>query len=261
MAQCYVYTITGEALILNKSGRVRLTQGKVIFQGDTIGVNQSCSLTLLDHNNKFIIVNQPGKYTYEDLQKTLNVKPTGITEKFFHFIWEDLFKPHSENVPKPSKVVGGIAGGAKRGSCNPEMLEPIDNSKITNDTILFSWSHLPGVSSYQVILDDSDGNEFLNMTIRDTSFEILSRNLLRSEVSSYNWEIVAEGRSTNDCKYGFTVVTPSEKEKNIDALVSGIKNNNDDFLYFLRISDTLASNGWYEDAIQYYNKAKAALPK
>jgi hypothetical protein len=72
---------------------------------------------------------------------------------------------------------------------------------------------------------------------------------------------VAIGRSASDCKYGFTVVSPSEKQKNIDLLVNDIKNDNDDFLYYLKISDTLAKNGWYEEAVQYYNKAKAALSK
>jgi len=259
--QCYVYTITGDAFLFNKGKRVHLIQGNLIFHNDTIAVNRSCSLTLLDQNNKFIIVDHPGKYTYEDLQKTLNVKPTGITQKFFHFIWEDLLKPNSENIATPSKVVGGIVGGAKRGTCNPDMLEPIDNSKIANDTILFSWAHLPEVNSYQVVLDDSEGNEFINMITRDTSFEILTRNLLRSEATSYSWKIVAIGRSANDCKYSFTVVTPSEKQKNIDLLVNDIKNDNDDFLYYLKISDTLAKNGWYEEAVQYYNKAKAALSK
>jgi hypothetical protein len=261
LPQCYVYTITGDAFIFDKKEKIRLVQGKVIFKEDIIGVNESCSLTLLDQNNKFIIVNQPGKYTYKDLQKTLNVKPTGITQKFFTFIWEDLLKPNHENIPVSSKVVGGVVGGAKRGLCDPDMLEPLDNSKISKDTILFSWSRLPNANSYQVILEDSDGNEFINMIVRDTSFEILTRNLLRGEAASYSWKIVGMDRHPNDCKYSFTVVTLSEKQKNIDLLVNKIKNDNDDFLYYLKISDTLVKNGWYEEAVQYYNKAKATLSK
>ena len=258
---CYVYTITNSAAISEKGKTRILQQGSLIFENDIITVKGSGTLTLLDHKNKFIAIDQPGNYRYENLQKSLNVKPTGIADKYFHFIWEDLFKPLTTKSSASSKVIGGVIAGSKRGSCLYTMVEPIDHSQLDDDTIQFRWGRVPHANSYRFILKDSENNEFINIIIKDTSVAILKRNLLREEATSYYWNIATGDQEVSDCKIFITVVSAPEKQAAVDRLISGIEKDNDGFLYYLKISESLAKNGWYKEAAAYYLQGRSSLMK
>jgi hypothetical protein len=255
----YVYTIIGDASVLTRGKPTQLKQGTFISQTDTIILKRSASLTLLDYNNKFIMISQPGKYNYSDLQKSLDIRPTGITEKYFHFVWEDLFKPGAESGPVSSNIIGGAVGGAKRGSCASYLIAPADGLKVDNDTIQFRWHNLPGVAIYQLGLYDSVGNEFINIIVKDTSVSFLKRNLLRGEMSLYHWTLMANGHLRDDCSSDFIVVSEYQRDNQIQMLTNNVSRTSDEFIYYLQLSETLAQNGWYNKAADCLNKAKSTL--
>jgi len=256
---CYVYTVIGDASILTRGKSTQLKQGAVIFDTDTILLKKSAALTLLDRSNKFIVINQPGKYTYPDLQKSLDVRSTGITEKYFHFIWEDLLKPVAKRNVVSSDIIGGAVGGADRESCPSFLMGPANGSKIADDTILFRWHRVPGVTRYQLALDDSVQGEFMNIIVSDTVISLLQRNLLKGEKTLYHWRVTTARRSTDACSYNFTAVSESAKDAEIQMLANKVLRTEDEILYYLQLSDILAQHGWYNEAAGYLNNAKAAL--
>jgi hypothetical protein len=261
LPRCYVYTIIGDASVLRNHKLNSLKQGDFIFDADTIVLKKSASLNLLDYDNKFIMITSPGKYTYPDVQKSLDKKPTGITEKYFHFVWEHLLWPSSENRPVPSTLIGGAVGGAKRGDCPSTLIDPSDGAKVGNDTIRFRWRHVAGAAVYQLVLEDSVGGEFMNVIVKDTSISLLKRNLLKGEITLYHWKLLAGKRLREDCSNDFTVVSQSEEDKEIQILTNKVAKTNDEFLYYLQLSEVMAQNGWYDQAADYLKKAKGTLKR
>ncbi len=263
LPQCYVSTITGSATVARSAGITPLKKGDFIFKTDTIVVKNTSALTLIDYGNKYIVINKPGKFTYKDLQKYLAVKPTGITESFLKFVWEDLFKPETGAGQVSSSSIGGVTGGASRGGCDM-VREPLNGSRMSSDTVYFSWRAVASAKLYRFTLQDPSRNDIINILTRDTSLAILKKDLMQADSASYFWNIAPDVNVSSSCaqpaNYFILRSLPGE-QKEVQAIIDNASADEDPFIRQLRISNILALKGWYKESFEYYLKAKEAMRK
>jgi len=258
LPQCYVSTLTGSACVIRKAKKVDIKRGDYIYKTDSIIVSPDAEVTMIDYSNKVISVNKPGRYTCGDLQKTFTTKSTGITEAYFKFIWEDLFKPEEHQSISPRNI-GGATGGAIRGaSCNL-MTEPLNNAKLDADTVCFTWHPVVHSGLYRFTLQDKAKGDIINILTKDTVLYLFRKDLLQAETTSYYWK-VTEGNKVCTLPPGyFTITSSNEKNKQVGAIINTVTKDDDELVYNLSISDKLAQNGWNKEAFDYYIKAKNTL--
>ena len=257
MPQCYVSTITGSASVIHNAKTSVLKKGDFIFKADTIIAKPAAVVTLIDYTNKILTLNKAGKFTYADLQKSLVSKSTGITEAYFKFIWEDLFKPEAREAISPRNI-GGATGGASRNACDL-MVSPLNSSKFSDDTLFFNWHTAANTKLYKFTLVDKSKNDIINILTKDTTVAILKKDLLQAETTAYYWKVSA---GSNNCAVAdsyFTITSVPEKDKEVTAILNAVSNDGDAFIYNLKVSDILAQKGWHKQAFDYYIKAKQTL--
>jgi hypothetical protein len=260
LPQAFVYTIIGEATSLHNGKQSVLKQGSYIFYGDVITAKNKAVITLLNDDRKFIIVNKPGKYTYEELLKTISGKVIGITEAYFKLLWKEFFSPQSQLRVSP-QAIGLATGGASRGGCD-FLINPPSRIKTVADTLFFQWNILPGAKTYRFTLKKNGDEEIINIITKDTSLMLLKRGLMAEDSNTYYWGIMSEPvlNGCNESLSNFTIFTVRELQKQINRIVNSVPPDADLFLYNIAISNLLGVNGWQEQAYQYYLKAMAASP-
>ena len=57
----------------------------------------------------------------------------------------------------------------------------------------------------------------------------------------------------------FTVKSSREKDKEVAIELDKVQKDEDDVFYYLKVSDMLALDGWYNESYVYYLKAKNSL--
>lgn len=263
LPKAVVYTITGNVSVFRNGKNVLLKQKDYIFYDDIISIKKSATITLFTQDGKFIELNQAQRYSYKDLQQSLQIRKIGITEKYLELIWHDLFKPSSEKSGLSTKSIGGATGGARRGDCDIN-IEPLNKSKLSDDTLFFSWKKVPNATFYKFALADNSNNEYFNIMTTDTVLILLKRGLLKDEANTYYWSVDAGGDKMGNCSVvsnAITITSSAEKQIQINALIKEVPNDSDEFIYKLKISDKLAINGWYKEAFEYAKQASLLYKK
>jgi hypothetical protein len=260
LPQAFVYTIIGEATSLHNGKQAVLKQGSYIFYGDIILAKNKAVITLLNDERKFIVVNKPGKYAYEELLKTISGKVIGITEAYFKLLWKEFFSPQSQLRASP-QAIGMATGGASRGLCD-FLINPPTSIKTGDDTLFFRWNALPDAKAYKFTIKKGGDEEIINIITKDTSLTLLKRGLIAEDSNTYYWGIVPEPVSNgcNGSLNNFTVFTLREMQKQVNRIVNSVQPDTDLFLYNITISNLLGMSGWQEEAYQYYLKAMAVKP-
>lgn len=261
LPKALVITITGNASIYHNNKPKQLKQYQQIFSNDVIHVKKATIIELIDIDGQSVTINQPGSYNYKTLKQNLKEKPNNIVAKFFNMLWDDFFRPPPERIPVTEKSIGIVSGGSPRGNCN-SMIDPLDKSKLCEDTITFRWHPVIGYSSYQFTLEDEQRNEILNIILKDTVIIFLKRGLLKDVSNAYSWKVIAEQSQLVSCAQvfnSFTIAAKSERDRQVNEIIAETARNTDEFIFYMNISKNLALKGWHHESFEYYKKAKDIL--
>jgi hypothetical protein len=240
-----------------KAGRILLKPRSFILREDSIIVTKGAVLSILGDDNTYIVINQIGKYKYSELKKHFDMKPTGISERFFKLIWNGLFKSASEQRISKGEVIGNAFGATIKGSCD-DLIEPVNNFMLSRDTILFRWKSTEDAETYKFTLKNEKQDELINLITHDTVLTLLKRGLLINSSTTYYWNLTPVGSKTVDCSdspHFFVVMSKSECQKRVKNLVQQVPINADEALYLLKLSEHLALNGFYDESQKHYLKA------
>lgn len=253
----YIKSITGKSQVTRDGKTILLQMGSLIYNTDQLLVGKGSYLMLLGKTNRYYEILKPGKYTYADIEKKVEEKPTGITDKFFHLLWEDLIH-HESGATVTGNKIGAAVGGPIRDldSCIT-LTEPTNIYHTSADTIRFAWEPVKDAGNYGFILCAKGGREIMHIVTSDTSLVLLKMPLLNGSMSTYTWKVITRNRGCTLATHEFTLYNSEKETEKAEALASLVEKEDNPLIYYLRVSQVLAEQGWLSKSLEYYNKARS----
>lgn len=139
-----VYKVNG-TVTLNKKAK-SLTKGVLIQKNDNIKLSSKSKLILIDDKGSVFELNKPGSYAFSTILKNKkNTESSGLTAKYFSFIWSEL-----TNEKKGKKAIAGVFRG------DVLMQYPLNNALIGGLKVIFKWNNDLGTSQYLFISNQDD---------------------------------------------------------------------------------------------------------
>ncbi len=215
---------------------------------------EDARVTLVNKEQQYIVLNKKGNYKVAELSGIPRQKTTGITEKYFHLVWEELLDPGQSKSSATFKNIAGSWGGVSRGTCDFSGI-PADNTAAAGTDLEFRWPTMDSTKRYRFTLFDAGNNTVLELVIRDTMLVLSNKNFLRQGENMYYWHIESvEAPCGETPKNKLVWLSSAEYQRKTDELIRMIKAD-DNTHYNLEICKALADNGFYELALVYFKKA------
>ena len=113
---------------------------------DNIKLSSKSKLILIDDKGSVFELNKPGSYTFSSILKNKkNTESSGLTAKYFSFIWTEL-----TNEKKEKKAIAGVFRG------DVLMQYPPNNASIGGLKVVFKWNNDLESSQYLLICNMKD---------------------------------------------------------------------------------------------------------
>jgi hypothetical protein len=250
----YIELVRGDVSIYHDNIRVPLKPRTLLYRNDVIRINNSRSeVTLVNRQAEFVVLNKKGKYKMADLEK-INVKAVGVTEKYFHLVWEELLQPHKDYT-KYNVMNMGSWGGVSRGSCSIGKF-PFPDMVLTDSNIVFKWDSLLNTTGYRFTIKNESKADIVRLSVRDTQISV-DMSVLHSPSGQFYWSVTGE---TAPCSpmpdYKFTVATKEAYQTMTNQVLTFIEKTGN---YQLKAAELLAQKGLYEAAAECIKKAATGI--
>lgn len=229
-----------------------LKSRSLLYSNDVITVgNNHSEVTLVNAEAEYVVLSRKGKYKVSDLDN-MKVKAPGITEKYFHLVWEELFQPHKD-FSKYTISNMGTWGGVTRGSCSIGKF-PFHNMILKDSVLLFKWDSVPNAKAYRFTIKNENKSDILRLVVQNTQISV-DMSLYLQTNQFYYWNVESE---PTRCKqfpdYKISVVTSTQYQSMINQVLGSINKSDK---YELTAAELLNDLGLYEAAAEYIKKAAA----
>ncbi|MCX6282246.1 MAG: hypothetical protein NTU51_09825 [Bacteroidetes bacterium] len=213
LAQCdyfKIYHVSGQVFTKENNASVKATKDH-IFRAGSIVLGKASQLIMIDPQGHVIVKDQPGEYSFKQVQKQCLTPGSGFTTEYLKFVYEGLTE---KEEPEKQKVHASVSRGITL------MQSPPDSSVILANTMLFRWSKGSLSSAYILSIRNSKREIVLWKNIRnDTSCAFLQIDTIFKHSGFYSWSL---RDNPNQQETSFTLQFPdkewmktytSEKEK------------------------------------------------
>lgn len=229
--------------------------GVQIFEEDKIIItgNQSY-LGLVTEEGRTLELKKGGVYSVKELKEILGqAKDSNLAEKYMQFLINDMAK-----VDESTSANMELTGSVSRSKPDPISLFYPKSSKILNLNATLSWVSKAPSPEYEVtvsnmfdevVMKQASEQEMVNLDLSALSFEA---------EEAYKIYVSTKGSKSKEKSNEISIVYPTDDEfekvnKDLDVLMKG--NLSDSALDNLVIGKYLEENGYYLNAIHYFEKA------
>jgi hypothetical protein len=255
----YVYLLKGNVTLSasnGKSEKIKLNQ--YLYEDGVLTIASNSEITLLNKEAKLLVLNTSGTFAVKNLANKFNNSTSSITKSYLKLLFDELLDPDYDYSKFQQKNLGGIRGGVSRGEGCGNLIFPVKDLKTSKDSILFKW-HQTSMDGYHFLIYDKDGNEAVNMIMKDTQIVIDASKLLKGTIGKYYW--VIKGKDANACEddaIGFELMNKDDEQKLIPSLT--LLKGSKDLLAQLQVIDELENNNWIYAASDLYATVLQANP-
>lgn len=207
-----VYHVTGNVNIVTGNNAVTAKRGDIIAGNNLLQMSKNSSCMLIEEKGKSLQVTVEGAYTFGALQKMmLTAGNAGVTQKFFSYVYDNLFAGNKEDKLSVTPVVF-------RG--NELMKLPNNNTIIISDAFTLGWRKPLGKMWVHIVAKDSDDKMILDSVFKTgTSLEINSVKNNFVPGNFYKWKAEESGNSKPSEKYfNFLIAEKNDRKKILNDL-------------------------------------------
>ncbi len=217
-----VFLVSGEVTITKPNAKaIAVKQKEFVYKNDIISVKKGASVTLLDKEGSFLILNSAGVYKRADLNNQLNKKSNdGITGKYLKLLYHELLDPE-ENYEKFKKEnLAGVRAGVSRGEDCGNLIFPINGLKTSAASVIFKWHKTSPSSNYSFEIYDGENKAINKLNVKDTFLTQQISETLQSKPGIYKWRVVSEDGSCEDeMPIYLEILSPESEKKLVEQIV------------------------------------------
>jgi hypothetical protein len=203
-----VYHITGDVNIVTGNKSSLAKRGDVLVKNNSMQMGNGADCMLIEQNGKSLQVNTAGTYSYEVLQKMMSsTSKEGVTQKFFSYVYENLFTNKKEDKLSVTPVVFRN---------NELMKTPSDNTIIISDAFTVGWKNPSGKMWAHLIIKDSSDKIVIDTVIKHASS--LQINIAENDLQSghiYKWKVEESGTRQHTVNYFHFLIAEKNDRKQI----------------------------------------------
>ena len=206
-----VYHVTGNVNIVTGNNAVSAKRGDIIAGNNLLQMSKNSSCMLIEEKGKSLQVTVEGAYTFGALQKMmLTAGNAGVTQKFFSYVYDNLFAGKKEDKLSVTPVVF-------RG--NELMKTPNNNTIIISDAFTLGWRKPSGKMWVHLIVKDSTGKMILDTIVKTGSS--LEMNKVKNNFlpgNFYKWKAEESGNKPVDKYFNFLIAEKGDRKKILNDL-------------------------------------------
>lgn len=203
-----VYHITGTVNILTADKPTPAKRGAILTKNNFLQLKQGSDCMLIEEKGRSLQVTSAGTYSFEMLQKMMtNAGNAGVTQKFFSYVYENLFTGKKEDRLSITPVVF-------RG--NDLMKTPPDNTIIISDAFTVVWKNPSGKMWAHLVVMDSADKIIIDTVIKQSAslqIDIAQNNLQRGNI--YKWKVEESGTRQHSENYFHFLIAEKNDRKQI----------------------------------------------
>lgn len=167
---------------------------------------------LIDDKGRSLQVNTAGIFTFDGLHKMMaDAGKTGVTQKFFSYVYENLFASKKDDRLSITPVV---FRGEKL------MKSPSDYTIIISDAVALNWKKSAGSTTVHLVMKDNVGNRFMDTLLKKSTslqLNLAEVNFLPGVVCE--WKVEEAGtRSPKENYFHFMIAKKEDRKKILNDL-------------------------------------------
>jgi hypothetical protein len=216
----YVYLVSGNVTIQKGSAKPQQLKPKqLVYKEDVLTIPESAEAQLVNRDTKFILLNTPGVYKVDELEKKIKIYPPGVTKTYLNLVWDQLLDPHYDINNFKKNNVGGVYGGVPRGQDCDNMIYPVNGLKTSEDTLRFRWLQTSPSNSYTLIIYDKTKKATIKKTVTDTVQLVSFSQDLNGKNGKYYWLINGVNSICEDEEPSWFEFLSKEQEDSLTRLI------------------------------------------
>ena len=203
-----LYHVTGNINMITNNKATAAKRGDILAKNNSLQIKQGATCMLIEGKGKSLQVNTAGNYTFDALQKMMTTAGnTGVTQKFFSYVYENLFDKHGEKLSVTPVVFRG----------DELMKIPSDNTIIISDAFTMGWKKPAGKIPVRISIWNNNDDKILDTVLRmSTSLPVdITKNNF-SPGTVYKWK--AEESDTHQPKERYLHFFIADKKNRKDIL-------------------------------------------
>lgn len=222
LPEYYVYLVKGNVLQKKPNGPATpVKQKELVYKTDVLIINKDAALTLVNKEQKNLVLTEAGSYRVADLGKKLHVSNTGITKKYLNLLWHELLDPNYDYSKLKKENLAASWGGVSRGDLCNNRIFPINGLKTSADSIHFRWEATSPSSIYTLQLFNGDGTEVMTKELKDTLAVLPVKQVVNSRNGKYYWLVKSnDGTCEDEVPLYFEILSKDEEVKLIQGLLA-----------------------------------------
>jgi hypothetical protein len=210
-----VYHVAGNVNTITNNKAAAAKRGDIITKNNSLQVKQGANCMLIEEKGRSLQVITAGTYTFEALQKMmLNIGKAGVTQKFFSYVYDNLFEKHGEKLSVTPVVFRG----------DELMKTPFDNTIIISDAFTVTWKKPAGKIPVRLFVVSDKAGEVMDTVVRNATsliVDIAKNNFLPGTV--YKWKAEEFGTRQPKEKYFYFLIAEKKDRKEILKEIKGLQ--------------------------------------
>lgn len=203
-----VYHIGGNVNIVTGNKSTVAKRGDILTKNNSLQLSQGADCMLIEQKGKSLQVSTAGTYTFDALQKMmLNAGNAGVTQKFFSYVYQNLFSSKKEDNLSVTPVVF-------RGY--ELMKTPSDNTIIISDAFTLGWKKPSAKMWVHLIIKNNTDETMVDSVFKkSTSLDINSLKNSFVPGNFYKWKAEESGTRKTSEKYFYFLIAEKNDRKQI----------------------------------------------
>ena len=207
-----VYHVAGDVNVISGNNTSTAKRGDVLIKNTSLQIKQGSSCMLIEEKGKSLQIAAAGNYTFEMLQKMmLNTRKEGVTQKFFSYVYENLFSgKHGDKLSVTPVVFRG----------EELMRTPPDNTIIISDAFTLGWKKPAGKIPVHITISNNSDERIIDPILKSTTslqFDITKKGFQPGTI--YKWKAEELGtREPKDIFFNFLIPKISDRKHILNDL-------------------------------------------
>ena len=203
-----VYHTTGNVSIVTGNKSATAKRGDILTKNNSLQLSQGADCMLIEEKGKSLQISTAGTYTFDALQKMmLNAGNAGVTQKFFSYVYQNLFSSKkADNLSVTPVVFRGYE----------LMKTPYNNTIIISDAFTLGWKKPSGKIWVHLVVKDSSDKMIVDTVVKQSaSLEISSIKNNFVPGNFYKWKAEESGTPKPTEKYFYFLIAEKNDRKQI----------------------------------------------
>jgi hypothetical protein len=171
-----LFSTTGKACIKRDTMRICQLQGEKLLPGDLLEIVNG-TVTIISRENKRTTIDKPGKFTFSQVRKRMDLAEASPSIRYFVIVWENM-QHQKKFINKPGGVIRG----------ENEDLLPSDSIIVLSDSITFFSKNPPNIS-LTLVIRSATVSKPIQFTFNDSTMRLGINQIFQRTPGKYTWEI------------------------------------------------------------------------